>query len=942
MCQSSNKDLGKSFEVRNLTFINTPEDAIGMEGIQENGDITASVERCWIHNNEFYCPSIANAPESDKSEGDGSMDFKRGMYMTCSYNYFEGCHKTNLVGSADDSLQFNLTYHHNYWYMCKARGPLTRQANVHMYNNIIEFQTDYAMNTRANAYIFSEYNLFYVCKSPQAVEGGAIKSYHDSISSVIWNKGTPGTVVTDKSTYVSNNCGLPARNLKLDKFDVDSALSYIPDNNYQLETNFTDVRKVVTAYAGVQQENPKTADEITVADYSVVPQGTTVQAINSLPQNLTPGKVSKTVYAFSVNAPVNVEVAYASADAPGVLVNEAGENLLEGDGTLINLPAGTYMIQPVNFQPGKYIEGTAAVFKEITINTLNITAYDPNAHYHSWVLDEALSTAATCTEKGKNVFSCSGCSETKEEDVAALGHAFSKDYTIDVPATDTTDGEKSRHCTRTGCDARTDVTVIPAGSGSNPGCGSTDAGDYVLTFTGLQENDSEDFFTVTGKFSNSKGSTVVNGVTYTECLKMESGTEIKFSCNEGATLFLAFGSTESGKKVKIDTKEYTTDSNATVTTTLSEGEHSITKGDSINLFYASVANTGEDKPPVTLTFHYNYEDAPEALQVQTTSGTSYATLAALAPETFVRSGYNLIGLYTDAACTNVVEYPFVANEDSAFFAEWEDASIPGVTYHSLLFDANGGSAVAPVQISNGQVYVITQTSTKSGFTFAGWFDAAEGGNRVESIDGSTMTGDVTVYAHWNTAEDVTLSLDCATNLTAGNITEKTTINGFTIHALPGGVGEAGNENPKYYMTVKSSKLYTNGVRIPDTTIEGNEDGLLKAIEFTTRKAGVLAVELALSGKHQLIQVLISWCLRRRVLMIPSSKSRGNPLPKERPRTPLNLSWQMQQPISSIPKETRVWLITASRFPSLFIPFCTLQETVLRKRSLPRPPQRRER
>ena len=94
MAESAKPDLGKSFEVRNLTFINTPEDAIGMEGVQAssnvNSELSASVERCWIHNNEFYCPDVSNPAESDKGEGDGSVDFKRGQYFTCSYNYFEG------------------------------------------------------------------------------------------------------------------------------------------------------------------------------------------------------------------------------------------------------------------------------------------------------------------------------------------------------------------------------------------------------------------------------------------------------------------------------------------------------------------------------------------------------------------------------------------------------------------------------------------------------------------------------------------------------------------------------------------------------------------------------------------------------------------------------------------------------------------------------------
>ena len=177
--------LGKNFEVRNLTFMNQPEDAIGMEGVQEGSVITAPVERCWIHNNEFYSPSITGPAESDKAEGDGSCDFKRGEYLTVSYNYFEGCHKTNLVGSSDTSLQYNLTYHHNIWKGCKARQPLGRQANMHFYNNQFIGTTDYAMNTRANAYIYSEYNLFFMTKNPMDVRSGAIKSYNDSFSSCI-------------------------------------------------------------------------------------------------------------------------------------------------------------------------------------------------------------------------------------------------------------------------------------------------------------------------------------------------------------------------------------------------------------------------------------------------------------------------------------------------------------------------------------------------------------------------------------------------------------------------------------------------------------------------------------------------------------------------------------------------------------------------------------
>lgn len=682
MAESSAASYGKSFEVRNLTFINTPEDAIGMEGVQESknasSSLTASVERCWIHNNEFYCPQISNPAESDKSEGDGSVDFKRGQYFTCSYNYFEGCHKTNLVGSADYSLQYNLTYHHNYWYMCKARGPLTRRANVHMYNNVVDMQTDYAQNTRADAYIFSEYNLFYACKNPQSVEGGAIKSYNDSIASIFQNNGSTATVVTNKTDKVENNCQFISKGIDYSEFDTNSSLSYIPNNNYELQTDFTDLRKVIVSQAGVQERNPKLASEVTSNDYSVIERsGAQIQTFTSLPQELTPGKISKTTYAFTVETTFNLEVEYSST-VVGVLVNEAGENLLEGNGSVIQLPAGTYMLQAVTFQPGNYLNGTKASFKDMTISSLNITAYDPNAHYHVWELDTDKSTAATCTEEGKNVYKCVADGECdgseKTETVAALGHSYGS-WVVEKEATDTEAGQRYRVCTVCN-DKQAEEIPIGEGSGNTGGNtgGSTAAGDYVLYFTGKTNNGNTDFFTTSNvSYSDAKGSATVNGTEYSVCVKMESKTAITFDCNEGASLFMAFGSAETGKGIKVDGNSYITDSNATVTVSdLSTGTHTITKDDTINLFYVSVTNAKAEEIYYLLTFDYNYDGAPDEKEIEAVSGASYADMSALTPSGFTRSGYTLKGLYYDADCTKEVTYPYTVSGDAAFFAAWEE------------------------------------------------------------------------------------------------------------------------------------------------------------------------------------------------------------------------------------------------------------------------------
>jgi len=229
MCESAFANYGKSFEVRNLVFMNTPEDAIGMEGVASSKKITASVERCWIHHNTFLAPHISNPAESDKDEGDGSCDFKRGMYYTLSYNYFEYCHKTNLVGSSDSSLQFNMTFHHNVWYNCGSRIPLLRQANIHFYNNYVygdsndsKAELSYVTSLRANSYMYSENNFYEGGKNVFDGNGGTAKLFGNEFVQCFGNQ--TGTIVNSRDASVSSNCAYDGTSYA--NFDTNSSLFY--------------------------------------------------------------------------------------------------------------------------------------------------------------------------------------------------------------------------------------------------------------------------------------------------------------------------------------------------------------------------------------------------------------------------------------------------------------------------------------------------------------------------------------------------------------------------------------------------------------------------------------------------------------------------------------------------------------------------------------------
>ena len=107
-----------------------------------------------------------------------------------------------------------------------------------------------------------------------------------------------------------------------------------------------------------------------------------------------------------------------------------------------------------------------------------------NVDVHKWN-NGVILQQPTCTKKGETIFECSLCHETKTEELKALGHDYSKEWTIDKKATCTESGSKSHHCAR--CDSKTDVTVIPKTSHNwNDGVITTKATctkDGVKTYT---------------------------------------------------------------------------------------------------------------------------------------------------------------------------------------------------------------------------------------------------------------------------------------------------------------------------------------------------------------------------------------------------------------------------------------------------------------------------
>ncbi len=149
------------------------------------------------------------------------------------------------------------------------------------------------------------------------------------------------------------------------------------------------------------------------------------------------------------------------------------------------------------------------------------------------------------------------------------------------------------------------------------------AGNHVHNFT-LNGSEST-YYTIVGNLSTGKGTVNYNGLTLTQCLKMESSTSITFTAAAAGKLTLVF--VEPAATIKVDGTKYTSNGDGIITVDLSAGAHTVAKADTANLFYMSYADgTGE---VVTTT-----ATAPVST-VTTTTVSTVGTTSVSTPETTV-------------------------------------------------------------------------------------------------------------------------------------------------------------------------------------------------------------------------------------------------------------------------------------------------------------------
>ena len=516
-------------EVRNLGLMNWGggKDGDGISLKQSLG--------VWVHNNDVFYGNAGS--DGDQAKGDGSMDLKdNSQYVTVSYNHFWDSGKMSLCGMKSESGENWITYHHNWFDHSDSRHPRIRTMSVHVYNNYYDGNSKYGVGAAKDSEAFVEANYFRNCNYPM-------------LSSM------QGSDVLAGGIFSSENGGV-----------------------IKAYNNYMEGQKSVI-YAN-SDAGTTTASATDFDAYLATSRSETVPSTYKAKQG------GKTYSNFDTKVDLGVDTADidAPADVPSIVTKYAGR-IMGGDfkWTFDN------SVDDTSYSLNRPLKDKLNAYKTSLVSVGGGSISSGEKHIHNYV--STITKKATCAEEGEITYTCIATNgtcdkKTYTEVVPKTAHTYGE-WKVVKEATETEEGLKSHSCTV--CGAEETASIPKKGSTGGTETPEVPTGDAkVHNFTTSGANSS--FFVISGNLASNKGTVTYNGLTLTQCLKMESSTSIKFTAPSAGKLTLVFG--ESGKNVKINGKKNASDSNCIVTVDVAAGSVEITKGDTMNLFYMVYTPSG--------------------------------------------------------------------------------------------------------------------------------------------------------------------------------------------------------------------------------------------------------------------------------------------------------------------------------------------------------------
>lgn len=197
-----------------------------------------------------------------------------------------------------------------------------------------------------------------------------------------------------------------------------------------------------------------------------------------------------------------------------------------------------------------------------------------------------------------------------------------------------------------------------------------------------------------------------------------------------------------------------------------------------------------------------------------------------------RAGYTFDGWYTTSTGGDKWDFSSAFPTDATLYAHWTANNA------SLTFESEGGSSVDTATVSIGVAADAPTAPTRAGYTFAGWYTAADGGNQWSFTD--TITGDTTLYAHWlqlpivtgsalsagkvGAAYTATISAD-GPAATDYEVTSGALPQGLSLNAATGAISGTPETSGAFTFTVgvtnaagTTSAQYTIAISLPDGTL----------------------------------------------------------------------------------------------------------------------------
>ncbi len=507
-----------NIEVRNLGFMLT--DA----GEGDNLGLQQANSYIWVHNCDMFYGDAGG--DADQAKGDGALDCKKSKYVTFSYNHFWDTGKSNLLGlSEGTTVDYYITYHHNWYDHSDSRHPRVRFYSAHIYNNYYDGNSKYGAGSTEGSSLFVEGNYFRNCKYPMLTSMQGTDVYNGAEGTF---SGEDGGTIKAFDNYMEGQTRFAA---------FDATTNPIEFDAYVASTRGEIVPNTVKSKQGANAHNNFDTDA-------------SLYVKNLVIDNPIDGRDKTMMYSGRVSGG-DLHWTFNNA------VEDTNYGVIAGLKALLT----GYTTSLV------YVQGENAPTQ--STQTLNI----PNNNDQVVATGSAISNmvftwGGTATDANVTGLPVAGISYVKDSTAKTI--TVSGTPTEDVSFTVTTVGSTGTPVSGTG-----NITVSTDGTG-NPS-------DQIHNFTAsiLSSN----FYSFESANMNSNdGNTTYDGLTLTKRLKIESATKITYTTTASSTLTLVLDPGFTGR-IKLDNVSYTAVNGVVIIPNVAAGSHLISKDNVANLYY---------------------------------------------------------------------------------------------------------------------------------------------------------------------------------------------------------------------------------------------------------------------------------------------------------------------------------------------------------------------